>query len=102
MTLCVCDNVFTSVFTVYRFSYGISVTGINKIPYMAKLLSGKTFAVVHKTHYSLENFRVASGRGHYVLYTACDSRGKLSRLVKKPQKFSPSKVFPYTVPSFRF
>ena len=37
---------------------------------------GKTFAVVHKIQYSLENFRSASGRGHHVLYTASDSRGK--------------------------
>ena len=67
------------------------------IPYTAKLSRGKTFAVVHKTHHSLENFRGASGPCHYVLYTANDSRGKLSRLAKKPQKFSPSKVLPYTV-----
>ena len=68
--------------------------------YTAKLSRGKTFAVVHKTHYLLENFRGASGPCHYVLYTANDSRGKLSRLAKKPQKprkFSPSKVLPYTV-----
>jgi len=51
---------------------------------MAKLSSGKTFAVVHKIHHSLENFRGASGRGHHVLYTASDSRGKLSRLAEKP------------------
>ena len=43
------------------------------------------------------NFRGASGPYHYVLYTASDSRGKLSRLAKKPRKFSPSKVLPYTV-----
>ena len=70
--------------------------------YTAKLSRGKTFAVVHKTHYSLENFRSASGPCHYVLYTANDSRGKLSRLAKKlrkPRKFSPSKVLPYTVHS---
>ena len=34
------------------------------------------------THYSLENFCGASGPCHYVLYTASDSRGKLSRLAK--------------------
>ena len=67
------------------------------IPYTAKLLRGKTFAVVHKTHYSLENFCCASGRGHHVLYTANDSREKLSRLARKLRKFSPSKVSPYTV-----
>ena len=52
------------------------------------------------TSYSLENFRGASGRGHHVLYTASDLRGKLSRStekLQKPQKFSPSKVLPYTV-----
>ena len=41
-----------------------------------------------------------SGPCHYVLYTANDSRGKLSQLAEKPQKprkFSPSKVLPYTV-----
>ena len=58
---------------------------------------GKTFAVVHKTHHSLEKFRGASGPCHYVLYTASDSREKLLRLAKKPRKFSPSKVLPYTV-----
>ena len=46
------------------------------IPYTVKLSKGKTFAVVHKTHYSLENFRGVSGLCHYVLYTANDSRGK--------------------------
>ena len=54
------------------------------LPYTAKLSRGKTFAVVHKTHYSLENFCGASGPCHYVLYTANDSRGKLSRLAEKP------------------
>ena len=70
------------------------------IPYTAKLSSGKTFAVVHKIHYSLENFYGASGCGHHVLYTASDSRGKPSRLADKPQKllkFSHSKVLPYMV-----
>ena len=65
--------------------------------YTEKLSRGKTFAVLHKTHHSLEKFRGASGPCHYVLYTANDSRGKLSRLAKKPRKFSPSKVLPYTV-----
>ena len=72
----------------------------SKLPYTAKLSRGKIFAVVHKTHHSLENFRGASGPCHYVLYTANDSRVKLSRLAKKlrkPRKFSPSKVLPYTV-----
>ena len=56
--------------------------------------------VVHKIHYSLENFHGASGRGHHILYTASDSRGKLSRSaekLQKPHKFSHSKVLPYTV-----
>ena len=80
---------------VYTF---IAHTKIGKdIPYTAKFSRGKTFAVVRKTHHSLENFRGASGPCHYVLYTANDSRGKLSRLAKKPRKFSPSKVLPYTV-----
>ena len=57
------------------------------IPYMAKLSNGKTFAVVHKIHYSLENFCGASGRGHHILYAANDSRGKLLRSAEKPQKF---------------
>ena len=61
---------------------------------MAKLWSGKTFAVVHKIHYSLENFCGTSGRGHYVLYTASDSRGKLSEILRK---FSHLKVLPYMV-----
>ena len=67
---------------------------------MAKLSSGKTFAVVHKIHYSLESFRGASGRGHHVLYTASDSRGKLLQSAEKlrtPRKFSHSKVLPYMV-----
>ena len=58
------------------------------ILYMAKLSRGKTFAVVHKTHYSLESFRGASGPCHYVLYTANDSRGKLSRLAKNRKSFA--------------
>ena len=58
--------------------------------------------VESKMHYSLENFHGASGRGHHVLYTASDSRGKLSRLAEKslkPQKFSHLKVLPYTINS---
>ena len=43
-------------------------------------------AVVHKTHYSLENFHSASGCGHHVLYIASDSRGNLSRLAEKLRK----------------
>ena len=58
---------------------------------------GKTFAVVHKIHCSLENFCGASGRGHHVLYTASNSRRKLSRSAEKPRKFSHLKVLPYTV-----
>ena len=41
------------------------------IPYMAKLSSGKTFPVVHKIHYSLENFCDTSGRGHHVATVHC-------------------------------
>ena len=75
-----------------------SMTGTcDTVLYTAKFSRGKTFAVVHKTHHSLENFRSASGPCHYVLYTANDSREKLSRLANKPRKFSPSKVLPYTV-----
>jgi len=44
---------------------------------------GKTSVIVHKIHYSLENFYGASGRGHHVLYTARDSRGKLLRSPEK-------------------
>ena len=50
---------------------------------MAKLLNGKTFAVTHKIHYSMKNFRGASGLGHHVLYTASDSRGKLLQSTEK-------------------
>ena len=49
------------------------------IAYAAKLSSGKTFVVVHKIRYSLENFGGVSGHGHHLLYTASDWRGKLSR-----------------------
>ena len=63
---------------------GTTIIFVHEIPYTAKLSRGKTFAVVHKTHYSLENFHGASGPCHYVLYTANDSRGKLSRLAEKP------------------
>ena len=67
-------------------------------PYKVRYtIYGKTFAVVHKTHYSLENFRGASGPYYYVLYTVNDSRGKLSRLAKNRESFPPSKVLPYTV-----
>ena len=85
---------------IYAHGLGYVALGLGHIPYTAKLSRGKTFAVVHKTHHSLENFRGASGPCHYILYTANDSRGKLSRLAKKPRKprkFSPSKVLPYTV-----
>jgi len=58
----------------------------NVLLYTAKLSRGKTFAVVHKIHYSLENFCGASGRGHHVLYTASDSRGKLWQSAEKLQK----------------
>ena len=61
---------------------------------------GKTFAVVHKIYYSLENFCGASGHSHHVLYIASDSRGKLSRSAKKPRKphkFSHSKVLLHTI-----
>ena len=67
------------------------------LPYTAKLLSEKTFAVVHKIHYSLENLCGASGWGHHVLYIASDSRGKLLRSAEKPRKFSHLKVLPYTI-----
>ena len=60
------------------------------LPYMAKLSNGKAFAVVH---FSLENFHSVSGRGHHVLYTARDSRGKLSRSAKKPTKVFPFESF---------
>ena len=49
----------------------------HNVPYTAKLLRVKTFAVVHKTHFT-GNFRGASGPCHYVLYMESDSRGKLS------------------------
>ena len=44
-----------------------------QLPYKANVSKGKTFAVVHKTHSSLENFCDASGRGHHLQYTAIDS-----------------------------
>ena len=37
-----------------------------KVPYTAKLSRGKTFAVVHKTHYSLEIFAVH--QVHAIMY----------------------------------
>ena len=46
------------------------------LSYMAKLSSGKTFVVVHKIHYSLENFRGASVCGHHVLGTQQVIQGK--------------------------
>ena len=54
------------------------------LPHTAKLSSGKTLAVMHKIHYSQENFHGASCRGHHVLYTASDSRGKLLQSTEKP------------------
>jgi len=77
-----------------RFIKFFACRGAICIPYAAKLLRGKTFAVVRKIH---KNFHGVSGLGHRALYTATDSRGKLLRSAEKPQKFSPSKVFPYTV-----
>ena len=38
----------------------------HNVPYTAKLLRGKTFAVVHKTHYSLETFTVH--QAHAIMY----------------------------------
>ena len=66
------------------------------VRYTAQLSRGKTFAVEHITHYSLENFCGASGQGHCVLYMASDSKGKLWRLAKIPQKIPPQKL-PYMV-----
>ena len=43
--------------------------------------------VVHKIHYSLENFYSASGRGHRVLYTAIDSMGILLQSAEKLESF---------------
>ena len=54
-----------------------------------KTFEGENFHGVHKTHYSLENFRGASGPYHYVLYTANDSKGKLSQLAKNRKNFPP-------------
>ena len=52
---------------------------------MANDLRGKTFTVVHKTHFSLELFHSAlDHRGHHVPYAANDPRGKLLQLAKKP------------------
>ena len=49
--------------------------------------------VVHKIHYSLENFCGAPDNGHHVLCTASDSRGKLLRSAKEPRKFFPLESF---------
>ena len=64
------------------------------IPYTRKLSSGKTFAVGTQNDHSRENFRGPSGRGQYVLYTASDSRGKLSRSTEKTTKVFPLESFP--------
>ena len=55
---------------------------------MARLSRGKTFAVVHKTHHSLENFCGSSGRGHYVLYMEVIQGGNFRDWLKT------AKVFP--------
>ena len=69
-------------------------------PFQCITVYGKTFAVAHKTHHSLENFHGASGPCHYVLYTANNSRGKLSRLAKKTAKVFPLESFAiYGIPS---
>ena len=72
-----------SQYDVVITTYGvIGSEGASYLPVRALKYTvyGKTFegVVVHKTHYSLENFRGASGPCHYVQYTASDSRGKLS------------------------
>ena len=61
----------------------------------AKLSSGKTFAVVCKIHFSLENFHGASGHGHHVLYTASDSRGNFCDQLKirKNRESFPTRKF---------
>ena len=61
---------------------------------------GKPFTVVHKIHYSLENFHGTSGCDHHVLYTAGDSRGKLLQLAEKTAKtvkVCPLKVLPHMI-----
>ena len=49
------------------------------------------------TIHAWEKFHGASGRGHHVIYTASDSRGKLLQSTEKPQKSSYSKILPYMV-----
>ena len=78
----------TAMYLHYQLRILIIILMIYRI--QQNFRGGKLSAVVHKTHYSLENFCGASGPRHYVLYTASDSRGKLPRLAKnreKPQKF---------------
>ena len=49
---------------------------------------------MHKIHYSLENFRGASGLGHHVLYIASDSgKGKTFAIGRKTAKVFPLESF---------
>ena len=61
------------------------------VPYTAKLSRGKTFAVVHKTHHSLENFHGASGPCHYVLYTAMIQGENFHDWLENRESFPPRK-----------
>jgi len=84
---------FSNLASDHKFAKVSSAKILCSLPYTAKLSSGKPFAVVHKIHYSLENFRSASGRGHHVLYTASDSRGKLSQSTEKCEIFPTRKFY---------
>jgi len=83
-----------------KISCELSTSGMFKrrwreLPYMAKLLN---FCSCAQTLFTVKLWiHSALGLSHYVLYTANDSREKLSWLAKKPWKFSSLKVLPHTV-----
>ena len=60
---------------------------------LACTVYGKTFAVVHKTHHSLENFRGASGPCHYMYCTQQIIQGENFRDWLKTAKVFPLESF---------
>ena len=86
--------VHVPVVTMVNIVNMVSVILLAILPYTVKLSSGKTFAVVHKIHYSLENFCGVSGRSHHTLYMHSKLfKGKTFAIGSKTAKVFPLKSF---------
>ena len=73
------------------YAAGIICLSLQAVLYTANDSRGKTFTVVHKTLYSLENFCGVDHQGHHVPYTTIDSRGNFLNWLTKCEN---CKVFP--------